>query len=113
MKPKIQLYYGVRGNNGEDEWYILQDWIHYGCIIKKSRRNYQFDKTTIYPNRERPDHLNETYTSLRAAAESYGTVTNSLSIQRIVKFWYNYIYTPYWAIHHNIADLLTRKKHED
>lgn len=105
MKPKIQVYYGMKGNNGEHEWYITRDYIHYGCIIKKAKRYYRYDKTAIYPNGEPADRT-LVFKSVREAAKHYGTITNSLTIQQIVKFWHNFIYMPYWNVYWKINDIL-------
>ena len=86
---KIQLYYGVRCNDGRDEWYICQDMVHYACIVKEGSRRYTYDQTSV-------EHAGETFSSIREAAESYGTVTNSIFVQRLIRLWDIYISTPFW-----------------
>lgn len=108
MTP-IQVYYGMKGNDGRHEWYIFQNGIHYGCIVKEGKHHYRFDNATIYPDGARFDRIGKTFTSLRAAAESYGTITNSLFIEHLHRLWDQLIYMPFWDAYYAVTDLFRKR----
>ena len=103
---KIQLYYGVRDDDGQDEWYICQDMVHYACFVKEGPRKYTFDNNSVYS-------ANKTFGSIREAAESCGTITNSLFVQHIDRLWHNYIYMPFWNVYWWIDNLFRKEEEKD